>query len=256
MKVFNSLPLTAAIAGASALYNIYKSGNRASSSIAADRPFVTMRSRSSYRKSTRSSRSRRNYRPRVRRAITPSYNVLTRTTGTYNTFKFVSGATTAFKTDVIKLNYVQISDIVSAYDLYRIKYVDLVITPRIDPGNSGLASNTVAQVICACDPVSSSAPANILALGAYENHRSFFLTSGRFGVYRFYPKVANTVDNAGVTAPVGSYGVNPWLQCNTPGADIPHLSCQMGAMLQLAAPVAEIVLEYYFRICFEVKNIR
>lgn len=201
-------------------------------------------------------RPRRRYRTSYRRSGRSSFQNLTRSTGVFTTFSIPAAGLTAFKGDNIQLGYVKTSDLITAFDVYRIKKVDLVITQRVDPASSGITNNNVVQVMAACDPVTSAAPTAALDVGAFDNHKVTFLTSGKSWVYSFYPKAVNTVDNAGVTSATGSYSTNPWIQLTVNGCVIPHNSCLMAAQCSAPAPTAGLVMQYYYRIHFQVKNIR
>lgn len=158
-------------------------------------------------------------------------------------------------TNSIKLNQVLTSDVVGAYDLYRIKKVQVVFCPAVDPGNSGVANNSQIKIDCACDPTNTVLPGASTIVTSYENHRSGYMLSGKPFAYTFYPKVANTVDNAGVATAAGSYATNPWLQLTTAGIDIPHRQL-LFTMATSIAPTAALVVNVYYVIHFEVKNQR
>lgn len=155
----------------------------------------------------------------------------------------------------IKLNQVLTADVVGAYDLYRIRKVQVMFVPAVDLGNSGVANNSQIKIDCACDPTNTAVPATALTVTAYENHRTGYMLSGKPFAYTFYPKVANTVDNAGVATAAGSYAVNPWLQLTTAGIDIPHRQL-LFTMATSIAPTSALIVNVYFVIHFEVKNQR
>lgn len=178
---------------------------------------------------------------------------LTRSTSPQTSLQIAGGFSTGFHTDTIDLAKVQTADLIAKYKLYRIKYVDLILTNRVDPANSGVSNNSAPLIVAACDPASSGVVTSMTQLGAYDNHKASFVPSGRTFTYRFYPKVTNTVNLSGVATAAGSYNSNPWLRCDATGVTIPHLSCVM-AVQNTAVSVTTLVYSYYYRIGFEVKQ--
>lgn len=256
MKKLYFNKLAGPLVGAAALgYELYRLGNRASKAIANDPPFPTTTTMpTTYRpKFTRRVTTRRRYVPR-RYGMT--WRTLTRTTASFNSFQIAAAATTGFKSDTILLDFVQTTDIVNAYDLYRIKHVDVFVTNRIDPANSGLANVNPPLVTLACDPASSTPPTTMTQAGAYDNAKSMFIVSGQTMRYRFYPKVTNSVDISGTATAAGSYATNPWLRLDAIGITVPHLSCLFAAQNNLAIAGNPQVFSYYYRITFQVKNIK
>lgn len=123
----------------------------------------------------------------------------------------------------VKLNQVFTSDLIASYDCYRIRKVVVSIQPRVDAGNSGITNNNVLHVWMACDQTGdSTAPTAAINVGEYANHKYSTIPSGQRFYYTFYPKAINTVDNNGTATNVGSYGMNPWINLNTSGVNIPH----------------------------------
>lgn len=206
----------------------------------------------------RSYRSRgRRYR---RRAYRPMLRTLTqqmplmRTSGLFTQYIGV-GLTTAFNIVKPTLDFVKNSDLVVAFDLFRIRKVQVVVTPVFDPGNSGITNNDQLSFICACDPSATAAPANYLDVGAYGNHKSTMLTAGKQWTYTFYPKVTNIISDGSVAQSVGSYGANPWIQLTAAGTNVQHFSLLTGLASSRAPTVATTVgVQYYFRVFFDVKN--
>lgn len=226
-------------------------------SIKRDRSFVTWSEKMpSYRKRPRTRRAPRRYMPMVRYRLSPmrQYSNIVRTTQIYSTSIPASGFL-AFASQFIKLNLVKTSDLLAAYDLYKIRKVQAVFCPCYDPGNSGIGGNNQICINAACDPSTTATPTAVLDITAYDNHRSAWLVSGKSWTYTFYPKVINTVDNSGTATASGSYAVNPWLQLTTSGVDIPHRQL-LFSVGTTAAPSVAVPVSFYFRIHFAVKNQR
>lgn len=241
----------------------YRGGQRAARAIDRDssRPVTWQGSKTTYKmpymRRPVSRRIARRYRRRYTRPSRPltSYQTLVRTTG-YNSLTINTGQFNAWMVSSVKLNNVRYDDLIAAYDLYRIKKVEVVCVSTFDPGNSGVVNNDHLQVIAACDPNNPSLPNLMTTIGAYDNSRSTWLIAGRKWVYTFYPKVTNTVYDGTVATNAGSYGVNPWLQLSPTGVGIPHYSLVMGLASATAPSVNNVLgVSYYYRIHFEVKNV-
>lgn len=163
-----------------------------------------------------------------------------------------AAATTGGAAVQCKLSDVVTSDLQAAYTLYRIRKVVLHLVPRVDPANSGLANNYQFMVAACCDPEDATAPTGTTAVTVFENSYQKFVQSGSKFRYTFYPKAVNAVGNAGATAYVGSYGMNPWLQLNGLGIAIPHLSLKMGFNTGSSTTVN---FDYYLEYHFDVKGL-
>ena len=187
-SLFRSGLLGAGLAAASGLYTL---GRRAASAIDKDRAFPTWKGTMPYRRPMRPRGRAGMRRPQrmvlYRRPRDTQYANIRRTTAVYS-LNIPSGAYNAYATNSIKLNTVKTSDLVAAYDLYRIRKVQVVFTPAYDPGNSGISSNNHIQVCAACDPSTSTAPTTVLDFTAYDNHRSNWLVAGKPFVYTFSPR--------------------------------------------------------------------
>lgn len=183
----------------------------------------------------------------------------------YKSFVRMSGPTTvtaaalpaAFVKSNVTLNMVQTSDLTAVYRLYRIKKVVLHACPQIDSGQPIQPSTNTQNVMAsfACDPEGYSGAASSLTnqiVTAYDNSYSKIIASGGKYRYTFYPKVVNTVDNAGVATAVGSYATNPWLQLNASGITIPHQ--QLIGLFQAGSNNSQSY-QYYFEIHFDVRGV-
>ena len=205
-----------------------------------------------------SRRTRRRTRRPMRMFRAPSQKVLSlmRTTSLVATKYFGIGSSLVTAVELPTLNLVKTNDLIAAFDLYRIRKVQVVVTPVFDPGNSGVVNNDQLTFCAACDPSTNVGIGTYIDIGAFENHRSAMLVSGKQFVYTFYPKAVNVVYDGSTTQPAGSYSMNPWLQCNAVGVTIPHQSLQMGSVTTKPPTVANTDgFQYYFRIFFDVKNI-
>jgi len=193
---------------------------------------------------------------RTRRYTKPrgdgGYKRIVRTTSPQSVF-VAAAATTASGAVTVQLNTVVNSDISAMYRLYRIKKVVVKMWQRVDPANSGLANNYVPMIAMASDPEDITSPANVAAVTAYDNSYQKPLPSGDVFTYTFYPKCVNAVGNAGATAYVGSYAVNPWLQLGGTGVTIPH-QCLKYAIQFAAAPTVQINFDYFLELHFDVKG--
>lgn len=198
-------------------------------------------------------RSMRKTRKPMRRAPskrTTEYKSLVRTTGV--TPITISASATSFSVLQPTLSQVYLTDLTTAYRLYRLKKVVLVLAPKVDSGNSGTVNNLIPMIATACDPEDLTTPANIGNITAYDNSYQKFLTSGDVFRYSFYPKVVNAVGNAGAAAYVSSYGANPWMFLNAAGTVIPHQSLKLGIQFDAATT---ITYNYYFEYHFDVKGL-
>lgn len=127
------------------------------------------------------------------------------------------------------LNSIFLSDLVQAYDMYRIRKVVFEVVPYYDPATGGPGANAGNQhgsnyfITFACDSTGGFTTAswsNEQDLAQFENYKYKSIVAGEKAFYTFYPKVTNTVDNSGTAVPAGNYTVNPWL--NMSRVDVPH----------------------------------
>lgn len=189
------------------------------------------------------------YRPRYTRRSGEFPKRMVRSSAV-NTLPLVAGAL-GIQTN-IRLDTVQTSDLIAIYRVYRIRKVVLHLYPRVNPSNSGITNNAQATVCAANDPEGGTLPTSLTQVGAYSNHRQASQLDREF-VYTFYPKAVNTVDIAGTSAAVGSYGMNPWLQMNATGITVPHR--QLLVYFQTSNPAATYNVDYWWDIHFDVKGI-
>lgn len=164
----------------------------------------------------------------------------------------LTAASSASGAFLLQLSDVQTSDLTAAFKLFRLRKVVMHVLPRVDAANSGVSSNFQALFAVACDPESSSTPANLTEVTAYDNSYQKFLTSGDRLKYTFYPKAVNVVGNGGAAAYAGSYGMNPWLQLNATGIAIPHNALKWAVNTSASTT---LVFSYYLEYHFDVKGI-
>jgi len=134
----------------------------------------------------------------VRSTLAQDWISLTASTATTTSFAF-------------SMNQIAIADLAATFQFYRIRKIVIHLVPRVDSANSGLANNFSCQISAACDPSRLTSVATALEVLSYGNSAQKMVNSGGSFHYTFYPKVVNTVSNAGVAAQVGSYGMNPWI---------------------------------------------
>jgi len=206
-----------------------------------------------------SRRTRRAYRRkpmRLVRRVQPAITTVVRTSPFIAVNYFGIGATTVFAAYNPALSAVFNTDLQAAWDLFRIRKVQVIVTPLFDPGNSGIVNNDQLAMYAACDPSTNVSVISIPQIGAYQNHKARVLVAGKEFVYTFYPKAVNSVFDGTTTQPAGSYGMNPWLQCNATGVTIPHQSLQLGCQTNKAPSTANTEgFQYYVRLWVDLKNI-
>lgn len=121
------------------------------------------------------------------------------------------------------LSQVVTSDLVGTFEKFKLLSVTAVFTKQVDPGNSGIANNTQATICVANDLTGNTvSPTNISDPGAYANHKTGTLVSGREFRYTYTPKVVDMVNNAGTSIAAGTFAQNPWLLLSSTGISIPH----------------------------------
>lgn len=253
MEVLKRNWLTAGLATAATAYELSK---RARQQIAIDSRVKfptwseTMRRKSvPVRRATRRVYKRRTSRPYGRYATGHQRRII-RTSGLQSIT--YSAATTGGTAITCKLSDVVTSDLQAAYTLYRLRKVVVHLMPRIDAGNSGLTNNFQFMVAAACDPEDTTNPGGVTAVTIYDNSYQKLLTSTDRFKYTFYPKAVNAVGNAGATAFVGSYAMNPWLQLSATGVAIPHNCLKLGFNTGASTTLS---FDYYLEYHFDVKGL-
>ncbi|AXH73954.1 MAG: hypothetical protein [Cressdnaviricota sp.] len=158
----------------------------------------------------------------------------------------------------VSLNALYTTDLLAAYDTYRIKKVTAVLMPAAPLGNgAAAAAASHVSVACACDQAGENltVPSSTF-VASYDNARIKHLTEDdeKF-YYTFYPKVINDVDNAGTSTAVGNYGpTNPWLNLSTQGIAIPHKRLLYHIQYGATATVTNFILTYI--VTFDVRRNR
>lgn len=155
-----------------------------------------------------------------------------------------------------KLSDCVTSDLTSVFREYRVLKCVVHFTRRIDPA-APLPANTTAilQIALAAD-AEGVIPTAFNEVTAYSNSKHGTLSADRGMSYTFYPKVINSVSSdpsALTVASVGTYGINPWLQCTATG-----VSVQMNALLYsiLSTLTTDTsVVEYTIDYVFQVRGI-
>lgn len=206
-------------------------------------PKVSYRPRRYYR--------RRYRRSRVSKSVSNPYRTLVRST---NIASWTINNTNDFKAIVdFKLSDVRTDDIINVYRQYRIRKIVLHVTPRVDPANSGLSNNFQYLMTAALDPDAGVTLGSITnrVLTSYDNSYSKFVNSGEQFNYTCYPKATNAIEGTGgVTALLGAYSRNPWIQMSSTGILVPHKQLLFFATTGAATTVS---FDWYFDIHFEVR---
>lgn len=195
-------------------------------------------------------RRRPNVSRNIPRMIQPAYVSMRRTS---QAFKVNLSAGVFFGSSDIVMNSFYLTDLIGNYDVYRLKSLTVEVLPSVDPGNSGVTNNQCLHVYTACDTIGAVATPTAGLITSYQNYKYGSIPSGSKFLYKFYPKVTNTVDNAGVATPVGSYGTNPWLSLNTAGIAIPHHRLLYG-LTTGSTSTQEVT--FTFTVQFDVKRMR
>lgn len=143
------------------------------------------------------------------------------------------------------------SDLQSVFQEYRVKKVVVQLTPREDPGNSGIVNNAQKHVICASD-TDNVASTNTQGVGAYANAKSGVLVAGKSFYYTWYPKVCNYVFNGTTGAAAATYKTNPWLLLNATGVTIPHYMLLYAIQSTNATDTS--VVDFQYTIYFDVRG--
>lgn len=250
--VKNSLPSLASYALGSVV-SAYRAGKRARAAIDSDsrdprvvapmsRPIPARRV------------SMRRYKRRTFRKVPRPFGVrsLVRSTPPLGPLSLLGAGTTGFLVETPALNYVQTSDLTTAFQYFRIKKVVLHLWPRVDPSNSGVSNNFIAQVSAACDLANSTVPTAVTQVTAYENSRSMALVPGKVFNYTFYPRPVNQMGGA---VSDGGYGAAPWISLDSLGIAQAH-RCLKLAVANNNAATSNIYYDYYFDIHFDVKGFK
>lgn len=201
------------------------------------------------------SRTRRSFVPRYTRPYTvrSSDQKIDRYTRHSNLNSVALVAGTAGYLQDVKLSNVYTADIQGTWSFYRIMGVTAIITPRVDPGNQGINPNGQVHCWVANDQQGEfPLPTSVNSITQYENQKYQNLVAGKSMFYRFYPKMTNTVDNAGVAAGVGGSGkYNDWIRFDGPGVSIPHYRF----LMWLATPLASTQsIDIVLKVSFQVKG--
>ena len=158
----------------------------------------------------------------------------------------------------ITLNQIYTTDIIAAYDMYRIKRVTLRLIPQVDPGSSlvvtgtTFAQNQEAWVVAACDPADEAISVPTIAIvSKFNNYKLDTIRAGKEYNYYFYPKVSNIVTgSSGTTKGSGTYGkYNPWLRLDADGITIPHYNVICGLQTSFGTSTANYT--YTFTVEFD-----
>lgn len=164
---------------------------------------------------------RRRYSPKViRRNLIKEYVPMRRTSASA-TNSLTAGVLSAYLD--ITLNQVYTTDIISTFDVYRIRKVVVEITPQVDLGNNGVVNNSTLHFTCANDTngdVTSVVSAQYAS--SFGNYKYGSALSGGKYLYTFYPKVSNTIDVNGTASGLGNYATNPWIKLDPNGIQVPH----------------------------------
>lgn len=238
-------------AAAAQVYNAFRVGQRIPPTTSRTFPTFSMKSGPSRARRV-AGRRRRYIRPRRSLKLT-DYRRVVRCGGTFDSTQPANSSFFA-TTHNFSLNDVKTDDLVAAYRLFRLRKVVVYVTPRLDPANSGLVNNFQARISAACDPegVALGTLTGPTIISAYDNSRDSFVTSGKTFKYTFYPKCVNTVDNAGTATAAGSYAMNPWLQLNATGIQIPHRQLLLG--YSMSGVTTGLAFSRYFEYHFDVKG--
>lgn len=242
---------------ASNLWSLHRRQYRATASDRARRfpTYSTMPRRYRSKLPTR----RRNYRvPRwTPRRVALPWRSMARWGG-LNQITLASTQTTAALGNTISLSFVPTADLVLAWDLFRIRKVEIYCSLKLDPGNSGSSNNCHGSLYLACDPSRTSAPVARDDVTTLDNCVQYHMVAGKTVKYTFYPKVADNVSTTGTdgtTLPLGVTGMNPWLRCDGNGINIPHFYLIGWFIANTAAPAAaQNGFQYTYKIYFDVRN--
>lgn len=158
-------------------------------------------------------------------------------------YSFSAGGITTYNDPA--LQNIQYSDLTSAYDRFRINWVEAYITPQYDPGQSGVTNNAIMTLYLACDPGGHYTAPTELQVGAFDNHRVFHLAAGKTYRYRFQPKPVNALA-------AGSFASSTdWLFSSASGAGVLHQRLLISATAANASDTLGIVITYRFNVTFK-----
>lgn len=145
------------------------------------------------------------------------------------------------------LSTVQTTDLIGMYDEYRINWMEFVLIPRYDQGQSGVTNNADAFVAACCDVTGQLASPTFTQVTAFDNSKVAPLQAGKSFTYRFKPKALNALSS-------GNYAINQsdWLILSTAGATVAHN--QLGFNIKTPLTTAVLPYDYVIRVCFSVKQ--
>lgn len=141
----------------------------------------------------------------------------------------------------------QTSDLIAMYDEYKINWMEFILIPRYDPGQSGVTNNSDVFVVAACDVTGALSAPTFTQLSAFDNSKVAPLQAGKSFRYRFVPRAINTLAS-------GNYAVNQsdWIILNASGVNVPHN--QLGFVIQTPLATNVLAYDYIVRINFSVKQ--
>lgn len=145
------------------------------------------------------------------------------------------------------LSAVQTTDLIGMYDEYRINWMEFVLIPRYDPGQSGVTNNADAFIAACCDVTGQLSSPTFTQVTAFDNAKVSPLQAGKSFTYRFKPKAINALA-------AGSYAINStdWLILSTAGAAVAHN--QLGFNIKTPLATSVLPYDYVIRVCFSVKQ--
>lgn len=239
-----ALALRAIVGGASLGYNLLRSRFSGSTPVPMSKPPAR---RMPMRSAPRRSYRRKTYVPR-----NVSSTHLIRRTTQFADLSLAAGFVNGSQD--INLGAFYTADLVNVYDQFRIKSCTVEFLPQVDLGNNGISLNSCLHCYTACDTIATiTTPATAGIVTGFNNYKYGSVASGGKYLYTFYPKVVNTVDNAGTAVAAGSYQTNPWLSLNANGLTIPHHRL-VYFILNGGASTQKLGVTY--TITFEVKRMR
>lgn len=155
----------------------------------------------------------------------------------------------------LKLSDIQTTDIIASYDAYRIKSVNVYVTPQQDAGNSQYSGTSNIHCYLACDTrTDTGTPVGVGMITALENFQYRVLVAGKVCSYKFVPKPLLIVDNNGLAVAAAQIDTNPWIQCTAAGVILPHHRLLVGLKTSNGANTQAIDLVYEYT--FEVRGIQ
>lgn len=153
------------------------------------------------------------------------------------------------------LNLLQYNDLLPSWDFYRILGCVLILTPKVDPGNSGINPNYQVHSYCANDQQGEFAAVTGYSVPtSFNNQKYQALVAGKSMYYKFYPKMVTSIQGTGGTAAnLGAPGkYNDWIQFNNSGVAVPHRRLLL--WLSTTGGTSVQGIEYVLRITFQCKG--